>query len=59
MDVVKVVGVVFLALFLVFTGLGVSFTVWSHDIVHFFAFVAGVLILVSVGKCASCHAEKK
>ncbi|MEI8366423.1 MAG: hypothetical protein WCF65_08405 [Parachlamydiaceae bacterium] len=58
MDVVKVVGIVFLSLFLIFTGVGVHFAVWTYDITHFFAFVAGVLMLVSVGKCVSCHHEK-
>ena len=56
MHIIKVLGVIFLSLYLILTGLGISFIVGAHDIVHLFAVVSGVLMLVSVGKChGSCH----
>ena len=58
MDIVKLLGVIFLAVYLILTGFGVSFVVLSHDIVHLFAVIAGVLMLVSVRKCVCCHVDK-
>lgn len=55
MDYVKVFGVVFLALYLILTGLGVALPVGGHDLVHFFAVVAGVLMLISLRTCVTCH----
>ena len=57
MDWVKVVGVVFLAVFLILTGLNVSFVLWTYDVAHFFALVAGVLMLVSLRSCC-CQVKK-
>ena len=60
MDWVKVLGVVFLAVYLILTGLGVTIDVWTHDLVHFFAVVAGVLMLISVRHCCGvCHRDDK
>ena len=60
MDWVKVAGVVFLALYLILAGLGVSIPVGTHDLVRFLAVVAGVLMLISVKGCSACchHHDK-
>lgn len=59
MDWVKLLGVVFLSVYLILTGLGVTIHVGSYDLVHFFAVVAGLLMLVSVKTCGVCHHDNK
>ena len=58
MDYVKLFGVVFLAVYLILTGLGVVIDVGAHNVVNFFAVVAGILMLVSLRHCVSCHTDK-
>jgi hypothetical protein len=59
MDYVKLVGVVFLAVYLILSGLGVVVDVGGYHLVNFFAVVAGVLMLISLKHCAHCHTEEK
>lgn len=58
MDYVKVFSVVFLAVYLILTGLGVVVDVGAHNVVNFFGVAAGVLLLISLRHCASCHTDK-
>lgn len=56
MNWVKVLGVVFLAVYLILTGFGVAIPVGTYDLVRLFAVVAGVLMLFGVKECCSvCH----
>lgn len=55
MDYVKIVGVVFLAVYLILSGLGVVVDVGGYHLVNLFAVVAGVLMLISLRHCAVCH----
>jgi hypothetical protein len=59
MDYIKLVGVVFLAVYLILTGLGVVIDFGGYHLVNFFAVVAGVLMLISLRHCVSCHTENK
>lgn len=59
MDWVKVLSVVFLAVYLILSGLGVVIDVGGHHLVNYFGVVAGILMLISLRHCVSCHHTDK
>lgn len=60
MNAVKILGIIFLAVYLIFTGaisiFEVSPGMFAKVILDLLAIASGILILISIGRC--CHKEE-
>lgn len=62
MYVVKILSMIFLSIYLILSGLSamsdIAVSVHAKHLINWSAIIAGVLILVSLGRCCQCHRKE-